>query len=86
MQISSPRRRTIGYVFAELLRPWTPPPEEPAQAQASEEPADDTDVDQVQVEMASECFTTTQSVTLADGTSEEARFTSCRTPDSWAQV
>lgn len=80
----------IGYVFAELVEPWSAPPdepaEEPAEAQASEEPADETDVDQVQVEMASECFTTTQSVTLADGTSEEARITSCRTPDGWAQV
>lgn len=76
----------IGYVFADLMEPWSAPPEEPEPAPPSEEPADETDVDQVQVEMASECFTTTQSVTLADGTTEDARVTSCRTPDGWAQV
>lgn len=41
---------------------------------------------QVEVAMAAECYTTTQRVTLADGTSEEASVTSCRTPNGWVQV
>ncbi|MGH8494756.1 MAG: SH3 domain-containing protein [Gammaproteobacteria bacterium] len=41
---------------------------------------------EVQVAMAAECYTTTQSVTLGDGTTEEATVTSCRTPDGWVQV
>jgi hypothetical protein len=36
--------------------------------------------------MTAECYTTSQSVSLADGTTEEATVTSCRTPDGWVQV
>ncbi len=36
--------------------------------------------------MASECYTTTQTVTLADGSSEKAKVTSCRTPNGWTTV
>ena len=51
------------------------PPPEPAEA-----------TKEVKVSMAAECYTTNQSVTLADGTNEQATVTSCRTPDGWVQV
>ena len=41
---------------------------------------------EVQVAIAAECYTTSQNVRLADGTSEQATVTSCRTPDGWVQV
>jgi uncharacterized protein YgiM (DUF1202 family) len=72
----------IGYVFGNLIGPRdfseTVPP---VAAPVAATPAKD-----VQVAMASECYTTTQRVTLKDGTSEEAKVTSCRTPNGWAQV
>ncbi len=71
----------IGYVAASLIQrasdvtpPATPPPPPPA------------DVQQTQVVMSTECYTTTQTVKLADGTSQNATVTSCRTPNGWAQV
>jgi hypothetical protein len=69
-----------GYVSGDLIAPApvqlddSPPPEQEA---ASRE---------VEVAVAAECYTTTQSVTLADGTSENATVTSCRTPTGWVQV
>lgn len=77
----------IGYVFGDLIARWTPPADQPLD-ETLDEPEDDTgpDVAEVDVEMASECFTTTQTVTLGNGDTEEAEVTSCRTPDGWAQV
>jgi uncharacterized protein YgiM (DUF1202 family) len=71
----------IGYVAGSLIAPAppvlsAPPPVEPAPEQ----------VEEVQVQIAAECYTTRQKVTLADGTSEQATVTSCRTPTGWAQV
>lgn len=77
----------IGYVFGELLEKWTPPPQESlddALEPAQPPPAED--VAEVSVDMASDCFTTTQTVTLASGATEEATVTSCRTPDGWVTV
>jgi surface antigen len=77
----------IGYVFGELLQKWTPPAGEPldeALETTQAPPAED--VDEVSIDMASDCFTTTQSVTLASGDTEEATVTSCRTPDGWVTV
>jgi Bacterial SH3 domain len=69
----------IGYVFASLVGPRN--------FAAQVAPVDAAvPVQQVEVDMASECYTTTQRVTLKDGTSEEAQVTSCRTPSGWAQV
>ncbi|MFW6093691.1 MAG: SH3 domain-containing protein [Pseudomonadota bacterium] len=118
----------IGYVSADLLKPWEAPADESldealantdndqggaarnndtGEAAADDdtgeaaddndtgEAADDNDtgeaaeaadVAEVDVEMASECYTTTQTITLANGETEEAAVTSCRTPDGWAQV
>lgn len=77
----------IGYVFGDLLEPWSPPAEEPEdEAPPAVESAPEEDVAQVDVEMASECFTTKQTVTLANGESEAATVTSCRTPDGWVTV
>jgi hypothetical protein len=76
----------IGYVFADLIEPWTPPPQQPLDNIMPSETADETEVDEVAVEMGAECFTTTQTVSLADGTTENATVTSCRTPNGWAQV
>jgi uncharacterized protein YgiM (DUF1202 family) len=81
----------IGYVFAELLEPWVAPADESldealAQGTGAAAAPDEVDVAEVDVEMAAECFTTTQTVTLANGDTEEATLTSCRTPDGWAQV
>ncbi len=71
----------IGYVAGTLIKPASkqtvaapappPPPEQVAE---------------VQVNIAAECYTTKQKVTLGDGTAEEATVTSCRTPNGWAQV
>ena len=71
-----------GYVFGDLVGPApalaeelpTPPPPEPAQ------------VEEVTATVAAECYSTTQTVTLANGDTEEATVTSCRTPNGWAQV
>jgi uncharacterized protein YgiM (DUF1202 family) len=76
----------IGYVFADLIEPWSPPSEQPLDASLPSDVEDDADVDEVAVAMGAECFTTTQQVRLADGTTEEATVTSCRTPNGWAQV
>lgn len=79
----------IGYVFGELIEPWVAPPDATLDEALAEEPAPAApaqEVDEVQVQMASQCFTTTQRVTLANGKSEEATVTSCRTPDGWVQV
>ena len=56
----------------ELNEPPPPEPKEPTK--------------EVEVAVAAECYTTTQSVTLADGTAENATVTSCRTPNGWVQV
>jgi surface antigen len=70
-----------GYVSGNLIMPApTVIPEAPVQ---EEEPAG---VQEVEVSMAAECFRTRQRVELADGTSEEAMITTCRTPNGWAQV
>jgi uncharacterized protein YgiM (DUF1202 family) len=53
-----------------------PDPEPPPAAETKE----------VEVAIAAECYTTSQNVRLADGTSEQATVTSCRTPDGWVQV
>lgn len=77
----------IGYVFGELLQPWQPPEGQPLEETMPAEPeAPADDVAEVEVEMAAECFSTTQKVTLASGTTEEATVTSCRTPDGWVTV
>ncbi len=72
----------IGYVLGSLIGPrnFAAPVSVPASASAP------VPVQQVEVTMASDCYTTTQRVTLKDGTSEEAKVTSCRTPNGWAQV
>jgi hypothetical protein len=75
----------IGYASGSLLQradlfaapASTPPP--PAAPPPS-------NVEQVNVVMSAECYTTTQTVRLGDGTSQEAKVTSCRTPNGWAQV
>ena len=72
----------IGYVFGNLIGPRNFA--EPVASAATTAPP--AAVKDVQVTMASECYTTTQRVTLKDGTSEEAKVTSCRTPNGWAQV
>ena len=73
----------IGYIAASLIQkatdaiPATPtqaPPPPPANAETT------------QVVMSAECFTTTQTVKLGDGSSQQAQVTSCRTPNGWAQV
>jgi|KBSSwiStaDraftv2_1062776.scaffolds.fasta_scaffold20273_2 hypothetical protein len=70
----------IGYVFGNLIGPRNfATPVTPVAAPAAT-------TKDVQVTMASDCYTTTQRVTLKDGTSEEAKVTSCRTPNGWAQV
>ncbi|NJN52395.1 MAG: hypothetical protein HC809_12200 [Gammaproteobacteria bacterium] len=71
----------IGYVSGTLIQPA--PKQSAAPAAAPPPPAQ---VEEVQVNIASECYTTTQKVTLGDGTAEEATVTSCRTPNGWAQV
>lgn len=80
----------IGYVFGELLEPWVAPPDATLDEALADEPApaeaEQQEVAEVQVQMASQCFTTTQKVTLANGRSEEAQVTSCRTPEGWVQV
>jgi uncharacterized protein YgiM (DUF1202 family) len=70
----------IGYVFSNLVGPRAfSQPVVPAVPSTSP-------TKEVQVTMGSECYTTTQKVTLKDGTSEQAKVTSCRTPNGWAQV
>jgi hypothetical protein len=71
----------IGYVFGNLIGPrdFSAPVTAPSVAPAPQ-------AKEIQVTMASDCYTTTQRVTLKDGTSEEAKVTSCRTPNGWAQV
>jgi uncharacterized protein YgiM (DUF1202 family) len=71
----------IGYVFGDLIGPRSFAAPVPPVSAPSTAP-----VQQVDINMASECYTTTQRVTLKDGTSEEAKVTSCRTPTGWAQV
>ena len=71
----------IGYVNGSLIGPL--PPQTPAAPVAAVPPAE---VEEVQVQLAAECYSTKQTVTLGDGTSEEATVTSCRTPTGWAQV
>jgi hypothetical protein len=83
-----------GYLDGDLIepapivqaQPKSPPPQaKPAAARAAKsEPAAKTK--QVDVTVAAECYTTTQSITLADGTNEQASVTSCRTPNGWVQV
>ncbi len=78
----------IGYVFGNLIERWTPPKDQPLnqalEPVAEEPPA--ADVAEANVDMGSECYTTTQTVTLASGASEEAKVTSCRTPNGWTTV
>ena len=76
----------MGYVAGSLIQRAdalvpvaTPSPPAPSAQEAAQ-------VEEVQVVMAAECYTTNQRVTLGDGTSEEATVTSCRTPNGWAQV
>ena len=71
----------IGYVFGNLIGPrdFSAPVTAPSVVPAPQ-------AKEIQVTMASDCYTTTQRVTLKDGTSEEAKVTSCRTPNGWAQV
>jgi hypothetical protein len=76
----------IGYVFAELIERWTPPPQQSLDDALPSQAEDEAQVDNVAVQMGAECFTTTQTVRLADGASEEATVTSCRTPNGWARV
>ncbi len=77
----------IGYVYGDLLERWVPPPgERLAEAPRPAESVPTEDVAEVDVEMASECFTTKQTVTLANGESEAATVTSCRTTDGWVTV
>lgn len=77
----------LGYVSGNLIQPWTPPVDQPLdEAFEPQEEPEEQDVAQVEVEMASECFTTTQTVTLASGETQEATVTSCRTPNGWATV
>lgn len=77
----------IGYVFGDLIAPFTPPEDEPLdEALDVEDEAAGEDVAQANVDMASDCFTTTQTVKLASGATEEATVTSCRTPNGWATV
>jgi uncharacterized protein YgiM (DUF1202 family) len=74
----------IGYVIGDLIERWTAPATEPI---APPRPAPDPqEVAEVQVEMGADCFSTTNKVTLANGRTEEAVVTSCRTPDGWVQV
>jgi uncharacterized protein YgiM (DUF1202 family) len=75
----------IGYVAGSLIGPR--PPQVAAAAPAAPPPAVPPEkVEEVQVQIAAECYTTQQKVTLGDGTSEQATVTSCRTPTGWAQV
>lgn len=71
-------------------KPVQKPAAKPAPKQSAKQPdpgpATVAGTRQVEVAMAAECYTTTQRVTLADGTSEEASVTSCRTPNGWVQV
>ncbi len=72
----------IGYVFGNLIGPRDMSlPLPPAAAATPNTPPTE-----VQVNVASECYVTTQKVTLKDGTSQQAKVTSCRTPNGWAQV
>lgn len=71
----------IGYVAGSLIAPV---PKQTAVAPVPAPPAEE--VQEVQVTLAAECYTTKQKVTLGDGTAEEATVTSCRTPNGWAQV
>lgn len=83
-----------GYLDGDMIEPApiaqappksSPPPARKAPAKkAKTEPAAKTK--QVDVTVAAECYTTTQSITLADGTNEKASVTSCRTPNGWVQV
>ncbi len=75
----------IGYVSGSLIGPRDlsqPQPKTASTTAATSTPP----AKEVQINMASECYTTTQKVTLKDGTSEQAKVTSCRTPNGWAQV
>ena len=76
----------IGYVLGDLIGPRDFETPTPAPTTAPAAPPAAVPSKEVQVPMASECYTTTQRVTLKDGTSEEAKVTSCRTPNGWAQV
>jgi len=71
-----------GYVFGNLIEPAPI-----LQATAPPAPAPEPlEVEQATVSMAAECYTTSQSIVLADGATEEAEVTSCRTPNGWVQV
>jgi uncharacterized protein YgiM (DUF1202 family) len=70
-----------GYVSGSLI--GKAPTVVPKQRVAEQPPAQ---VEEVQVSMSAECYRTKQWVQLADGTSEEAMITSCRTPNGWSQV
>lgn len=72
-----------GYASGDLI---ASAPVELDEPEPEPEPEPATDTREVEVAMAAECYTTNQSVTLADGTTEEAAVTSCRTPDGWVQV
>jgi uncharacterized protein YgiM (DUF1202 family) len=69
-----------GYVSGALIATA------PVQLDEAPPPQAEEPTREVEVAIAAECFTTTQSVTLADGTSENATVTSCRTPNGWVQV
>lgn len=71
----------IGYVAGSLI---VPVPKQTVVAPVQPPPPEQ--VSEVQVTLAAECYTTKQTVTLGDGTAEEATVTSCRTPNGWAQV
>jgi uncharacterized protein YgiM (DUF1202 family) len=72
-----------GYVDGDLIESAPVMLEEPAPVPAPKAVAE---TREVEVAMTAECYTTSQSVSLADGTTEEATVTSCRTPDGWVQV
>jgi surface antigen len=75
----------IGYVASSLISRAPVLPTTPAPAPATP-PTPPANVEQTQVVMSAECYTTTQTVKLGDGTSQQAQVTSCRTPNGWAQV
>jgi hypothetical protein len=76
-----------GYVSGNLISPAAT--QVPAGTQRASQPVAEPEpaaVQEVQVPMTAECYRTRHWVQLADGTSEEATITSCRTPNGWSQV
>lgn len=71
-----------GYIRDDLIEPA--PAAMDDKARLPQEPVANTR--QVEVSMTAKCYTTTQSVSLADGATEEATVTQCRTPNGWVQV